>query len=31
MSLCTLALFLHVSDAIGAFISLGIWQLSLAA
>jgi hypothetical protein len=31
MSLYTLALFLHVSGAIGAFISLGIWLFGLAA
>ncbi len=31
MSLYTLALFLHVSGAIGAFVSLGIWLFGLAA
>lgn len=31
MSLYTLALFLHVSGAIGAFISLGVWLFGLAA
>jgi uncharacterized membrane protein len=31
MSLYTLALFLHVSGAIGTFISLGIWLFGLAA
>jgi hypothetical protein len=31
MSLYTIALFLHVSGAIGAFVSLGIWLFGLAA
>jgi hypothetical protein len=31
MSLYTLALFLHVSGAIGACVSLGIWLFGLAA
>ncbi len=31
MSLYTLALFVHVSGAIGAFVSLGIWLFGLAA
>ncbi|TMD60652.1 MAG: hypothetical protein E6I91_18495 [Chloroflexi bacterium] len=31
MSLYTLALFLHVSGAIGAFVSLGIWLFGLSA
>jgi hypothetical protein len=31
MNLYTLALFLHVSGAIGAFVSLGIWLFGLAA
>ena len=31
MSLYPLALFLHVSGAIGAFVSLGIWLFGLAA
>jgi Predicted integral membrane protein (DUF2269) len=31
MSLYTLALFLHVSGAIGTFVSLGIWLFGLAA
>jgi hypothetical protein len=31
MSLYTVALFLHVSGAIGAFVSLGIWLFGLAA
>jgi len=31
MSLYTLALFLHISGAIGVFVSLGIWLLGLAA
>jgi len=31
MSLYSVALFLHVSGAIGAFISLGIWLFGLAA
>jgi hypothetical protein len=30
MSMYTVALFLHVSGAIGAFISLGIWLFGLA-
>lgn len=30
MSLYTVALFLHVSGAIGAFVSLGIWLFGLA-
>jgi len=31
MSLYSLALFLHVSGAIGTFVSLGIWLFGLAA
>jgi Predicted integral membrane protein (DUF2269) len=31
MSLYTMALFLHVSGAIGAFVSLGVWLFGLAA
>src|SRR5436305_10775658 len=31
MSLYTLALFLHVCGAIGAFVSLGIWLFGLSA
>jgi hypothetical protein len=31
MSLYTLTLFVHVSGAIGAFVSLGIWLFGLAA
>lgn len=31
MSLYTVALFLHVSGAIGAFVSLGIWLFGLTA
>lgn len=31
MSLYSLALFVHVSGAIGAFVSLGIWLFGLAA
>jgi Predicted integral membrane protein (DUF2269) len=31
MSLYTLALFLHVSGAIGTFVSLGIWLFGLSA
>ena len=31
MNLYTLALFLHVSGAIGAFISLGVWLFGLSA
>ncbi len=31
MSLYPLALFLHVSGAIGACVSLGIWLFGLAA
>lgn len=31
MSLYTLALFVHVTGAIGAFVSLGIWLFGLAA
>jgi hypothetical protein len=31
MSLYTLALFVHVSGAIGTFVSLGIWLFGLAA
>jgi hypothetical protein len=31
MSLYTLALFLHVSGAIGAFVSVGIWLFGLSA
>src|SRR5690348_9609806 len=31
MSLYTLALFMHVSGAIGTFISLGVWLFGLAA
>jgi len=30
MSLYTVALFLHVSGAIGAFVSLGVWVFGLA-
>lgn len=31
MSLCTLALFLHVSGAIGTFVTIGIWLFGLSA
>ena len=31
MSLYTIALFLHVSGAVGTFVCLGIWMFGLAA